>query len=108
MIAAAIIVATELVIDRSNVRPPMCTGGRSMILWIANWCIGSMAGCCAILALILVIIVGHAGRRPKLVQPTLTCLRRGTDRDKDREPRADQPTANHAPGLSSGELIQEP
>src|ERR1700761_5191294 len=107
MPATQIMLSTELVIDRSTARPPICTVGRFTILWIMNCSIGWMAGCC-ISALVLVFVLGDRSHGPRRLQHFLVRPRCGADRNRDREPRADQQTADHAPGLSMSEAIQQP
>src|SRR4051812_46078075 len=72
-----------------------------------NCSIGWMAGCC-IEPLVLVFVRGRRSHGPDCVQCLLVRLRCGGDRGEDRNPGADQQTADHAPGLSMCEAIQEP
>src|SRR5258706_2840084 len=67
-----------------------------------------MAGCCAIRALVLVFLVRRAGWSPVRLQSFPVRPRRSRDCGEDRDPRADQQSADHAPGLSMREVIQEP
>ncbi len=106
MIAApAIMVTTELVIERSSAKPPMFTGGRSTTLWTRNWCIGSMAAIGSNVLSILVIL-RRRRRRRRLPEGFLAHARHGVGGHEDRHACAHRNADGDTPGLGMGEVVE--